>query len=123
MATVEKNTLLCGRVGEDLTILYPATRLEMVDGLPEALEEKSEKANISSMVLSAGEWSQGTYSLETQYPALQYDIEVSAGDMTVEQFDAFGNAKIIGSSKSNVLRALGDVPTMDLPVIIKVVKK
>jgi hypothetical protein len=40
-----------------------------------------------------------------------------------EQFEAFSAAMLGSSDDSNVTTAIGDVPTVDVPIIIKVVKK
>lgn len=42
---------------------------------------------------------------------------------TADQYNAFGAAKICGSADSNTLTALGVRPTIDIPVIVKVVTK
>lgn len=76
----------------------------------------------STMLASA--WSGKTYSFEAAYPKASYDLSIEvASTATVEQFEAFGSAMICGSADSNVATALGDVPTMDIPIIIKVVAK
>ena len=65
------------------------------------------------------------YSFENIYPVATYDIEVEIdGDScTAEQLKAWNSAQIVGSSTTNSCKALGDVPTIDIPIIIKAVKK
>lgn len=75
--------------------------------------------------LVSGNWSSGMYSLETTYPSSLYDLEVELnGDSATEtEIDAWASAQILGSFSANRLIAFGDVPTSDLPVMIKVVSK
>lgn len=78
--------------------------------------------NIGNMIASL--WVNRSYSFESVYPSSQYDIAIEvAPTATAEQFEAFGGAMICGSADSNVATALGDVPTVDIPVIIKAVRK
>lgn len=124
MATVEKNTLLCTKdSGGNLVIVYPTTTMEQVDGLPERLDEKSEKIQRISYTLVVSKWSGNTYSLETEYPSGQYELTMAVGAINLEQYEMYSEAKIIGSATSNVITALGIIPTMDIPVILEVIKK
>lgn len=64
-----------------------------------------------------------TYSFEDTYPHAQYDIEVAyAKTCTTEQLDAWNGAMLAGDIESNVVTALGDVPVVDIPIILEVVK-
>ena len=84
------------------------------------------KPTVSSTTLLASNWDSTakTYSFETNYPNASYDIEVSLDSTaTSEHVDAFNGAQIVGSATSNIIKAYGDVPTVDIPVIIKVVTK
>ena len=75
------------------------------------------------MMLASG-WTGSTYSFEADYPNEQYNISIEVGPTaTAEQFEAFGGAMICGSANSNIATALGDVPTVDIPIIVKVVAK
>lgn len=74
--------------------------------------------------LAVANWSNKTYSFETAYPNSQYDITVSvAPTATTTEYDAFSNAKICGDATQNIIKAIGTVPTIAIPVIIKVVSK
>lgn len=75
--------------------------------------------------LSASGWSNGSYSFESTYPISQYDIDIQPdGDsITAEQLEAWSAAMLVGSITANKVRALGDVPTVDIPIIIKAMKK
>lgn len=79
----------------------------------------------SNATLLASGWSgSGTYSFESTYPHSNYDIEIQPNNTcTTEQLDAWGEAKIAGSATSNVYTALGLKPTVDIPVILRVVRK
>ena len=82
------------------------------------------KPSIVSSTLSASSWSNGVYSFESTYPVASYDIEISLSDgATSEQAEAFTGAIIVGSATANTIKALGTVPTVDIPIIIKVVAK
>lgn len=81
-------------------------------------------ASFVTATMTVSGWSGNTYSFESAYPKDSYDISVEvAPTATAEQFEAFGGAMICGSADSNVATALGDVPTVDIPIIIKVVVK
>ena len=43
--------------------------------------------------------------------------------ITTSQAEAFNGAQIVGSATSNVVKAYGIVPTVDIPVIVKAVRK
>lgn len=78
----------------------------------------------ASVNMLASFWTGNTYSFEAAYPKDSYDISVEvAPSATAEQFEAFGSAMICGSADSNVATALGDAPTVDIPIIIKAVRK
>lgn len=77
----------------------------------------------TTTMLATG-WSNGTYSFEASYPNTGYNLSIEvAPTATAEQFEAFCAAMICGSADSNVAKALGDVPTADIPIIIKAVQK
>ena len=82
------------------------------------------KASYVTADMTASGWSGNTYSFEAAYPKKSFDISIEvAPTATAEQFEAFGGAMICGSADSNIATALGDVPTVDIPIIIKVVAK
>lgn len=72
--------------------------------------------------LSTTGWVDNTYSLETDYPSDTYDILVSSGAWSAEEYDAFVKAKIVANAQ-NVLIALGEIPQIDVPLILKVTHK
>ena len=88
------------------------------------LNTKENKATITTATLLASGWSDGTYSFETGYPKATYDLEIALDSTaTTAQAEAFNGAQIVGSAISNIIKAYGDVPTVDIPVILKVVTK
>ena len=61
---------------------------------------------------------------DSTYPASSYDLDICPSDAaTADQVSAFGAAMLVGSVSTNVLTAKGTVPTVDIPIVIKVVKK
>ena len=75
----------------------------------------------SQDVVSASGWSNGVYSFEESFPSTYYDIEVELNSTaTVSQVEAWSNAKPAAVFGTNTMKALGDVPTVDIPVIVKV---
>lgn len=88
------------------------------------LNTKENKATITTATLLASGWSNGTYSFETDYPKATYDLEIALDSTaTTAQAEAFNGAQIAGSATSNTIKAYGIVPTVNIPVVLKVVKK
>ena len=84
------------------------------------------KPAITATTLLASSWdsTSKTYSFESTYPNARYYIEVALDSTaTSEQAEAFNSAQIVGSATSNVVRAYGIVPAIDIPVVLKVVRK
>ena len=107
-------------------IIYPQTKASAVyDNNGDLLSNvMAYKPTITTVTLLASGWNDGAYSFETNYPNASYDIEVSLDSTaTAEQAESFNGAQIVGSATSNTIKAYGDVPTVDIPVIIKVVTK
>ena len=46
-----------------------------------------------------------------------------AATATSAQYDAFAAAKVCGNPTSNVVTALGEVTAVDIPLIVKAVRK
>ena len=125
MATLQKEGLLVGKDQDGNTVLiYPITTMDSVDGLSEALGGL--KTASVEAVMSASNWNKTakTYSFESSYPADQYDIAIEPNyTATAEQIEAYGAAMMAGRIDANIVTAVGDVPEIDIPVIIKVVSK
>lgn len=110
--------LAAGTVNENELYMTEETNVDLTDF---AL-----KPTITTTTLLASNWDSTakTYSFETDYPSASYDIEVALDSTaTSEQAEAFNGAQIVGSATSNVVKAYGDVPTVDISIIIKVVTK
>ena len=109
-------------------IIYPQTKASAIyDDNGNLLSNvMAHKPTITTTTLLASNWDSTakTYSFETGYPNASYDIEISLDSTaTSEQAEAFNGAQIVGSATSNIIKAYGDFPTVDIPVIIKVVTK
>lgn len=108
----EKDTLIDGEMAD---VKGRVTKLE--NERPQKVEET---------ILASG-WSGNKYSLEAKYPFAQYDIYILdyGTDITEEQIFAWGDAVIKGSMTENVLTAMSttNVPKVDIPIIIELVKK
>lgn len=61
-----------------------------------------------------------TYSFEETYPSETYNLNIEPIDCTQEQAEAWGAILPMGSSRSNVLTALGEVPAVDIPVLLTI---
>lgn len=106
MATT-KNILMKKKNSSDYDTLYPITEETYVN-----------------VTMTHGSWSNSQYSFEDTYPNAKYNISVSvASTASSAQFDAFGKAKIVGNATTNVVKALGTVPTQDIPVMLKITRK
>ena len=113
-----KAALAAGTVNENELYMTEESNVDLTDF---AL-----KPTITTATLLTSNWdsSAKTYSFETDYPSASYDIEVALDSTaTAEQVEAFNGAQIVGSATSNIIKAYGDVPTVDIPIILKVVTK
>ena len=89
-----------------------------------AVADKSNKPTFSQYTILTSGWSSGVYSFESDFPNATYDIEIALDSTaTSAQVEAFNGALIVGSATSNIIKAYGIVPTVDIPIVIKVVKK
>lgn len=107
-------------------IIYPQTKASAIyDDNGNLLSNvMAYKPTITTTTLLASSWNDGAYSFETKYPTATYDIEIALDSTaTSEQAEAFNGAQIVGSAISNTIKAYGDVPTVDIPIILKVVTK
>lgn len=88
------------------------------------LETKANKPMESVITLSASGWAEGVYSLESAYPNETYDIDIAlSSTATTAQGEAFDSAQMIGVDGTNTVKCRGEVPTVDIPVVLRVVKK
>lgn len=96
--------------------------LEDSEDILATLQTKANKSTVAEATLSASGWSGNTYSFESDYPVATYDIEIALNSTaTADQAEAFNSTQIVGSATSNIVTAFGDVPTVDIPIIIKAV--
>ena len=88
-----------------------------------ANSKASKPTYVEATMLASG-WSGNTYSFEAEYPSEEYNISIEvAPTATVNEFEAFGGAMICGNAAENAATALGGAPTIDIPVIVKAVRK
>jgi hypothetical protein len=123
-ASVTVDTELSTESSNPISNSVVATKFGEVDDSISSLNTElvGVKGTYVSITLSANNWNDKTYSFETDYPSDTYNIEVCPDNTcTDEQYEAWCNAKMLGSATSNVITTLGDVPTVDIPVIVKVV--
>lgn len=91
--------------------------------IPEMLKGKANKATTTIATMSKNKWNGNTYSFESDYPSDTYDIEIAIdSSASSDQVDAFLSAQIVGNANGNIVKAFGDVPSVDIPVIVKAVK-
>lgn len=82
------------------------------------------KQTVTTATLTASSWSNGVYSFESTYPVASYDIEVEpSATCQLAQLKAWGKAMIVGSATANEIKAVGTVPTVNIPVIIRATAK
>lgn len=90
------------------------------------LNNKSDKPIVFQLTMEASKWDlvNKTYSFEDEYPSDTYNINLSlSGDCTDEQELAFLASRIRGNATDNIAKAKGNVPTIDIPIILEVAKK
>ena len=81
-------------------------------------------SEFSQKTIQASNWSGGVYSFESDFPNWHYDIEIELDSTATEsQVEAWSGAKVTSVFNTNTMKALGDVPTVDIPVIVKKVIK
>lgn len=90
-------------------------------------QDISGKANVPTFsqytILTSG-WSSGVYSFESDFPNATCDIEIELDSTATEaQVEAWSGAKVTAVFGTNTMKALGDVPSVDIPVIVKKVIK
>lgn len=107
-----------------------AVEVDYVDSLPTtyqtaAMQFYAKEESVVSSTLAVASWSNGVYSFTSTYPNASYDIAVEpdGNSITTAQYEAWTNAKIVGNSASNTIKALGTVPTVAIPVVIRVMPK
>ena len=135
MATIEKDTLLSVKDLEgNLVLLYPTTKSDLVmyneqtvdeaiSNLESATSSYAFKSKIKKAKLFANSWEGNVYSFP-EYSADGYDVEIFLdGDATQEELEAYANAMFVGNISDNTLKAFGEVPEIDIPIVIKSTQK
>ena len=110
--------LAAGTVNENELYMTEETNVDLTD--------VALKPTITTTTLLASSWdsTEKTYSFEADYPVATYDLEIALDNTaTTAQAEAFNGAQIVGSATSNIIKAYGDVPTVDIPIILKGVNK
>lgn len=108
---------------EELQEAVDAAQQIIKDLEADGFEKKSVYAEV---IMEASGWDSASsrYSFESTYPFASYNIEIQPSDScTLEQLDAWCEARIVGSVTTNACKAYGEIPTVDIPIIITVTKK
>lgn len=95
------------------------------DKVNEGFRQLAEKPAVVKAKLAAPSWDSNIYSFEATYPASSYNIALSYdGDsFSADSKEAFDGAGLVGSATENKFIATGDVPTIDIPVILEVIPR
>lgn len=100
---------------------------EIDDKIVDTSNKIDEKLKITytEVTLEASSWSGRTYSLEATYPSNTYDLEVElSGNATKELAKVWSRAIPVESPDGkNIIKLLGIVPSVNIPVRVKAVKK
>ena len=88
------------------------------------LSEKTDKSTSVSITLTSTNWSSGIYTYTNSAITATNIIELyPASTITSTQFEALQSANIIGGTQSAgsiQLKAMGDVPTIDIPIVLTI---
>lgn len=97
---------------------------EMIEELEAGGFEKKSVYTTGTMAAASWNSSAKTYSFEAAYPHTSYDVEIQLNNTcTEEEMEAWGAAMMLGSATTNIITAKGEVPAINLPIIIKAVMK
>lgn len=98
-----------------------------LDGRVTTVETGKENAyTLVTITLDKDKWvtagGANTYSFEDTYPVSKYKLELYPANTCDEDArDAWDNAWITGSVDSNDVKALNEVPTVDIPCYLKII--
>lgn len=111
----------------DASVTIQGTRAIFNFSIPkgEKGDSGSTGVNILQYTMLLTGWVDNIYSFEGSYPFASYNLEIEPnGDLiTPQQLRAWNEGQMTGSYSHNQCIAMGDVPTMDIPVILKVASK
>ena len=88
-------------------------------------KNKENRATRYTEILIAEKWSGQTYSLEDKYPSSMYDLEIELnGSATKDIAKVWGRViPVTDEGGKNIIKSLGTVPSINIPVKVKAVKK
>lgn len=83
------------------------------------------KGTVTAMTMTASGWtSEGKYSFESLYPVATYNLFVAlSGTCSEAQMTAWNKAQLLANPSANILIAGGVTPSIDIPVVLRAVKK
>lgn len=86
---------------------------------------EDERPSQVELTIERAKWSGNKYSLEDKYPFNQYDVYILdyGATATEQEMFAWGDAMIKGSMTENVLTAIGTKPTIDVHIVVELIKK
>lgn len=75
--------------------------------------------------INPGDWDNGVYSFESQFPSDTYDIYIQPGPGTTEDqlYDIADAGIVVGSETLNTIRCVGTVPVNTIQLMVLAVKK
>lgn len=106
----------------DVEIAARESLAELVVGISAESLGAATKSTKSDAVLHADAWNETEYALPVVNATETNVVELSLpASVTTEQLEALQDANIVGVSQSNgsiTLKAFGNVPTIDIPIIV-----
>lgn len=75
--------------------------------------------------INPGDWDNGVYSFEDQFPSDMYDIYVQPGPATTEEmlYDICDAGIVVGSQTANTIKCVGIVPVNTIQLMVLAVNK
>lgn len=75
--------------------------------------------------INPGDWDNGAYSFEAQFPSDTYDIYIQPGPGTTEDqlYDIADAGIVVGSQNANTIRCVGTVPANTIQLMVLAVVK
>ena len=104
-------------------LMCPEDKIKLA-GIEEGANRYEPVTYLATLLVDNWDVDNKTYSFEDTYPSDTYDIDLSlSGTCTDEEELAFLGARIRGSATDNIAKAKGNIPTINIPVILKVVER